>query len=219
MHYFPSRQVAGDLLAEKLIAKYRYEDCVVVALNDGAVLVGAQIAMHLHCSLTMLLTTPLRLQGESDVLAEIDHFGGVTYNRAISEGELDEIRSENFNYIEQQKLQKLFDMNRLLGDGGIISADMLRNRNVIVVSDGLVNSLELRALASYVKPIRIQKLVVATPFANIPAVDEMHIVADEIVCLNVIEDIISVDHYYEDNTLPPHDTIIRIIESIILNWK
>jgi predicted phosphoribosyltransferase len=219
MHYFPSRQVAGDLLAEKLVPKYRYEDCAVVALNDGSVLVGAQIAMHLHCSLTMLLTTPLQLQGESDVLAEIDHFGGITYNGALSEGELDDIKAENFSYIEQQKLQKIFEMNRLLGDGGIISVDMLRNRNVIIVSDGLVNSLELRAVAAYLKPIRIKNLVVATPFANVPAVDEMHIVADEIVCLNVLEDIISVDHYYEDNTLPPHDTIVRLIESIILNWK
>lgn len=219
MHYFPSRQVAGSLLADELEAKYRFEDCAVVALSDGAVVVGAQIAMRLHCVLTMLLTTPIKLQGESDVLAEIDHFGDLTYNDTYSAGQLEDLRAENFNYIEQQKLQKIFEMNRLLGQGGIISKDLLRGRNIIVVSDGLTNGLSLHAAADFLKPIRIQKLIMATPFASVSAVDQMHILADEVLCLNVWEDVISVDHYYEDNTLPSHEKIVQIIEDIILHWK
>jgi putative phosphoribosyl transferase len=218
MYYFPSRQVAGQLIANE-IKRYRYDDCAVIALSDGAVMVAAQIAAELHCLLSMLLTTPIRLQSEFDVLAEIDHFGGVTYNDMYSAGELEEIKSENFNYIEQQKLQKLFEMNRLLGQGGIISADLLRNRNVIVVSDGLSSGFSLHAAAEYLKPIKTKKLIMVTPFASVSAVDQMHILADEIVCLNVLEEVISVNHYYEDNQLPPHERIISIIEDIILNWK
>jgi predicted phosphoribosyltransferase len=219
MHYFPSRRVAGDLLAAELVPKYRYEDCAVLALSDGAVLVGAEIAAQLHCVLTMLLTSSIRLQGETDVVAEIDHMGDITYNNSLSAGQLEEIRTENFNYLEQQKLQKLFEMNRLLGEGGLISADLLKERTVIVVADGLTNGLSLHAVANYLKPIRLKKLVMVTPFANVAAVDQMHILADEIVCLNVIEDIISIDHYYEDNNMPPHDKIVQIIEDIILHWK
>ena len=58
-----------------------------------------------------------------------------------------------------------------------------------------------------------------SPFASVSAVDQMHILADEIVCLNVLEDIISIDHYYEENALPKHEEIIRILEGIVLNWK
>lgn len=219
MHYFPSRRVAGSLIADELEAKYRFEDCAVVALNDGAVVIGAQIAARLHCVLSMLLTAPIRLQSESDVLAEIDHFGEVTFNDMYSAGELEELKSENFNYIEQQKLQKIFEMNRLLGQGGIISRDLLRNRSVIVVSDGLLNGLSLHAAAEFLKPIKTKRVIMVTPFASIQAVDQMHILADEILCLNVLEDVISVDHYYEDNSLPKHEKIIEIIEDIILNWK
>jgi predicted phosphoribosyltransferase len=57
------------------------------------------------------------------------------------------------------------------------------------------------------------------PFASVQAVDQMHILADEIMCLNVLEDMISVDHYYEDNKLPDHEKIIKILEDIILHWK
>lgn len=220
MHYFPSRQVAGSLLADELEAKgYRYEDCAVLALNDGAVVVGAQVAMRLHCLLSLLLTAHIQLQGETDVLAEIDHFGDLTYNDMYSAGELEDIRTENFNYLEQQKLAKLFEMNKLLGQGGIVSKDLLRERIVIVVSDGLMNGLSLHAASEFLKPIKTKKVVMATPFASVQAVDQMHMLADEILCLNVMEDPLSVDHYYEDNTMPDHARIIQIIEDIILHWK
>lgn len=219
MHYFPSRQIAGDLIAEQLERRYRYEDCAVVALNDGAVIVGAQIAARLHCLISMLLTDSIRLVNEIDTLASIDHYGSVTYNGMYSAGELEELQSENFNYIEQQKLEKLFQMNRLLGQGGIISEELLRNRNIIVVSDGLTNGLSLQAASQYLKPIKTRKIIMVTPFASVNAVDQMHILADEIICLNVIEDIISVNHYYEDNAMPKHERIIAVLEDVVLNWR
>jgi len=218
MHYFPSRQVAGELIADQLM-KYRYEDCAVVALSDGGVMVGAQIAARLHCLLSMLLTADIKLLNETDVLAEIDHFGDVTYNDMYSAGELEAMQAENFNYIEQQKMQRLFEMNRLLGQGGVISADLLRNRNVIVVSDGLINGFSMHAAAQYLKPIKTKKVIMVTPFASVQAVDQLHILADELICLNVLEDVISIDHYYEENVLPKHERIVGIIEDIILHWQ
>jgi predicted phosphoribosyltransferase len=167
----------------------------------------------------MLLTSAIKLPNETDVLASIDHFGDVIYNDMYSPGELEEIKSENFNFIEQQKLKNLFDMNRLLGAGGIISANLLRNRNIIVVSDGLSNGFSMHAAAEFLKPIKTKKIIMVSPFASVSAVDQMHILADEIVCLNVLEDLISVNHYYEDNTLPEHEKVVQIIEEIILNWK
>lgn len=219
MYYFPSRAAAGDILAKELVPKYRYEDCAVVALSDGGVVVGAQIASQLHCVLTMLLTAPINLPQETAVLAEINQAGDVTYNDLYSAGELEEIQAEFFHYIEQQKLEKKFEMNRLLGAGGLIENDLLKERNVILVSDGLSSGLSLEAALDYLKPIRTKRIIVAVPFASVAAVDRMHILADEIHCLNVLEDIISIDHYYDTNDVPSHDQIIKIIEQIILNWK
>ncbi len=219
MHYFPSRQVAGDLIADALEAKYRYEDCAVIALSDGAVMVGAEIAKRLHCVLNMLLCSEITLPREYDAIASIDNFGGITYSELYSPGELEELQSEYFNYIEQQKLDKLFEMNHLLGDGGVLSPNQLRNRNVIVVSDGLNNGMSMLAASQFLKPIKVKRLIMVTPFASVPAVDQMHILADEIVCLNVLEDIISINHYYDNNKLPAHEEIVRILESIVLHWK
>jgi predicted phosphoribosyltransferase len=219
MHYFASRAAAGDLLADQLEPKYRYEDCAVVGLSDGGVVVGAQIAVRLHCVLTLLLSAPINLAGEPDAIATVNQEGTTTYDDRYSNGELEEIKAENFNYIEGQKLEKVFEMNRLLGDGGLISRNLLQGRNIILVSDGLASGMSLAAAVEFLKPVQFKRLIVATPFASVPAVDKMHILADEIVCLNVLEDMFPVEHYYESNSLPSHEKIVEVIEHIILHWK
>lgn len=218
-YYFPSRQAAGDLLADQLEETYRYEDCAVLALGDGSVVVGAEIAKRLHCVLNMLLCSSILLPREDIPVATIDNFGGVTYNTDYSPGQLEEVQSEYFNFLEQQKLQKLFEMNKLLGAGGVIEANQLRNRNIIIVSDGLNNGMSMHAAAEFLKPIKIKRMIMVTPFASVNAVDQMHIMADEIVCLNVLENVISIDHYYDDNKVPSHETIIRTLEDIVLHWQ
>lgn len=215
--YFKSRSEAGKLLAEKL-AHYRFENTAVVALSDGGVIVAAEIAMRLHCVLTMLLTEDVKLPGEHDPLAVINQEGGFTYNNMYSTGQLEEFTSEYHNYIEQEKRQKFHAINQLLGSGGLIRPDLLYGHNVILVSDGLNSGLSLDAATEFLKPIKTERLIVATPFASIPAVDRMHLLADEIVCLSVIENFMNTNHYYEDNTMPEHEELVKTIEKIVLNW-
>lgn len=219
MYYFPDRAAAGKLIADQLEHIYRYEDCAVVALSDGAVMVGAEIAKRLHCVINMLLIAPIQLPRESDVVASIDNYGGVTYNDMYSAGQLEELKTEYFHYIEQQKLEKLFEMNELLGQGGVLSTSQLRGRNVIIVSDGLKNGFSMHAAAEFLKTVKVSRLIMVTPFASVQAVDQMHILADELVCLNVIDDIVSIDHYYDRNTLPSHEAIVKTLEDIVLHWK
>ena len=73
--YFENRTEAGFKLAGELIEKYRYEDCAVVALNDGAVLVGEPIAAELHCVLTMLLIENIEIPGESLTIGGVSQAG------------------------------------------------------------------------------------------------------------------------------------------------
>jgi hypothetical protein len=53
----------------------------------------------------------------------------------------------------------------------------------------------------------------------VKAVDRMHILADEIFCLSVVEDYINTDHYYDAQDVPAHDRIVHTIERIVANWK
>lgn len=217
--YFQNRVAAGKTLAQQIATKYKGQDCAVIALSDGAVMVGAQIAMELHCVLTMLLTDAIKLPHEQTALAGINQDGSFTYNNFYSPGEIEEFVSEYHSFIEQEKMNKMQEMHRSEGKGGLIRKSLLQGHNVILVSDGLSNGFSLDLAAEYLKPIKTKRLIVATPLASVPAVDRMHILADEIYCLNVVEDFISTDHYYENQDVPSHDVIVKTVEQIVSHWK
>ncbi len=217
--YFESRAQAGQLLAAELADRYRYENCAVVALNDGGVEVGEQIASELHCILTMLLIEEIPIPGEDIDFGGVSQNGNFTYNSDFSTGEAEEYTGEFHGYLEEQKREAFQRMNRLLGEGGIIDNAMLRDHTVILVSDGLANVSSIDVALDFLKPIRLHRLVVATPLATVPVVDRLHIAADELHILDVKENFMGVDHYYEKNDVPSHEETIAKINQIILNWK
>jgi len=217
--YFESRAQAGQVLAQQLLEKYRYENCAVVALSDGAVLVGEQMAAALHCVLTLLLIEDIEVPGESMSFGGVSQTGGFTYNGMFSAGEIEEYASEFHGYLDEQKREKFQKINRLLGDGGILDNDLLRDHTVILVADGIDNGASIDVALDFLKPIRIQRLVIVTPVATVQAVDKLHIVADELHILDVKENFMGTDHYYTDNTIPSHEETIAKINQIVLNWR
>ena len=217
--YFESRVDAGNQLASRLLERYRYENCAVVALSDGAVLVGEEIASALHCVLTLLLIEDIQVPGESVSFGGVSETGGFTYNGMFSAGEVEEYASEFHGYLEEKKREAFQKINRLLGDGGLIDREMLLDRTVILVADGLDNGASIDVALDFLKPIRTERIVVATPVASVPAVDKLHMLADELHILDVKENFMGTDHYYTDNTIPSHEETIAKINQIVLNWR
>ena len=217
--YFASRTAAGKTLAEQIAKRYKDEQCAVVALSDGSVMVGAQIALKLHAVLSMLLVQPIELPREGTPIGGIAEDGSFAYNGLYSPGEVEELMAEYRGYIEQEKESRLSEMHRLLGGGGLIRKDLLQDRVVVLVSDGLSSGFSLDVAMEFLKPVRYKKLVIATPLASVRAVDRMHVLGDDIYCLNVLEDFMVVDHYYETRDVPSHEVIVKTIEQITQHWK
>ena len=217
--YFESRTEAGVKLANALFERYRYENCVVVSLSDGGVLIGEQIASSLHCILTLLLIEDIEIPGEGMSFGGVSESGNFTFNGMFSAGEIEEYASEYHGYLEEKKREAFQKINRLLGDGGLIDHEMLRDHTVILVSDGLDSGASLDVAADFLKPIRIKRLVVTAPVASVQAVDKLHMLADELHILDVKDNYISTDHYYTDNTVPSHEETVEKINKIVLNWR
>lgn len=215
--YFKNRADAGRELTKQLV-KYSAESLSVVALSEGAVIVGAQIAMELHSNLMLMLTENIRLPGETDAIAGMSSTGNFAYNNMFSPGQLEELVDEFHGYIEAQRLEKMHRLNILIGEGGEIHREYLRHHTVVLVSDGLSNGSSLDLATEFLKSVPLKKLIVATPLASVSAVDRMHLVGDEIVCLSVVENYMGTNHYYEDNTIPPVEDLFRVVQTISLNW-
>ncbi|MBC7581616.1 hypothetical protein H7097_01975 [Aeromicrobium sp.] len=218
--YFASRMQAGRMLASQLVEKYRYEDCAVIALNDGGVVIGAQIAMQLHSILMLLMSEEINLPREIEAIGAIAQDGSFTLNHSsYNDGELEELMSEYFGFMEMEKLKRIHELQHLIGAGGILKKERIRGRNIILVTDGIQSSFSLDIALMYLKPVAIEKIIVATPLASVNAVDILHVKADDLYCLSVIENYISTDHYYDTQDVPEHAKIVDTIEKIILNWQ
>lgn len=216
--YFSSRLEAGYKLALEL-ERYRYENTVVLALSDGAVQVGTQIASALHTPLLLLLlTADIEVPGEGTLFGTLNQSGRFTYNGSFSAGEIEAYYSEYHGYLEDQKREKMSMINQLLGAGGIVQEEMLREHNVIVVSDGLQHGTSLDAVADFLKPLSILNFVVAAPIASVGAVDRAHLLSDEIHILSVTDNYLDTDHYYDVNDVPSHEATIAMLNEIILEW-
>lgn len=216
--YYKSRADAGKILSDKL-KHHEKENIAVVALSEGAVIVGAQIARELHGNLSLLLTEEINLPGEPDAIGSITSSDTFTFNNKFSAGELEAFNAEYHSYIDEKRREGFHHLNVLLGNDGEIPRERLRHHTVILVSDGLVNGLSLDVAYDYLKRIAMKRLIIATPFATVRAIDRMHIIGDEICCLDVIDNFISINHYYDDNTVPKTADLFRVIKNISLSWS
>lgn len=216
--YFHSRAEAGEKLAKELMT-YRYENCAVVALSYDSLLVAEPVAASLHALLGLFLTEEVDIPGENLTVGTVDQAGGFLYNQGLSEGERDDYYGEFHGYIDEQKREKSEKINRLLADGGAITPDMLREHVVVMIADGLKDAGRLDSAVEFMKPIKIKRLIIATPIASVSAVDRMHILADELHCLGVTDNYLDTDHYYDENTKLTHDQAIEKVRNIVLNWR
>lgn len=216
--YFKSRAEAGQKLAEQIVPKYKGQPCAVVCLSDGGIMVGAQIATQLQSIITLLLTESIEIPHEGPV-AGIAQGGAFTYNHVYSPGEIDEFVSEYYRLIEQQKREKMHEMDRKAGRHPLIRKELLRGKNIFLVSDGLSNGFSLDIAMEFLKPINYKRLIIATPLASVRAVDRMHVLADEIVCLSVIENYMDTSHYYDVQDVPPHELVLETIQGIVKSWQ
>ncbi len=218
--YFESRSHAGAELAKMVYDAYRYENCAVVALSDGAVLVGEQIAWRLHCVLMLLLSEGIEIPGESIDFGAISQDGLLTVNSQFSEGQTQHYVNEFHGYLEEEKRRAYQRINRLLGDNGIVDQTMLKDRTVLLVSDGFSDNLSsLDVALNFLKSIRTERLIALAPVASVAAVDRLHVAVDELHILDIKDNFMGTDHYYNDNSLPSREDTITKINQIVLNWR
>lgn len=216
--YFKNRADAGVLLAEKL-KPHKGQHNTIIAVSDGSVVVAAPIAKLLQCPITLMTTKAIMLPGESQPVGYINQNGDFVYNKLLSEGQRDEMSGEYRTYIDQQKTEKFRQISALItGKGGIFDPKKLHGSNIILVSDGLSSGPLLDSILEYLKPIRIQKLIIALPIACITTVDRLHMYADELDVLSVAEFFMGTDHYYENNQLPDSEKINQALDAISRQW-
>ena len=216
--YFHDRAQAGKQLAN-LLMDYRWENCAVLALSPGGVIVGEQIARQLHCSLSLLVTSRITAPGEESlVIGAIDRTGIFTYNSMIAAGDMEEYMEDMRNYVEGEKLSRLYEMTSVVGEHGLADPAQLEGRNVIIVTDGVNNGISFDAALHFLKRIHIASTIGAIPVGPAEVIERLNHQLDRLYYLYIPDNFFRVSHYYTDEPQIGSDEVMERINNVVANW-
>lgn len=183
MHYprqqpiFENRYDAGRQLAAKL-TEYRKQPAIVLAIPNGGLPVGLQVALALEADLDMVISRkipiPLRPEGGFGAVADD---GAIMLNHEVlkglnlSEQQINYQVSKVRNDIQQRSL--LYRGNRLLS--------VITGKIAIITDDGLASGYTMMAAVESIRRRQPKEIVVAVPAASAQAVKQVEKTADRVV--------------------------------------
>jgi predicted phosphoribosyltransferase len=190
---FENRRDAGIQLAAKLL-EYEGQDTVVLAIPNGGVPVGLEVATVLKASFDMVIARkiPMPLNPEAGFGAVADD-GTIILNDelvkrlGLSAQQISFQVSEVRARISQRSL--LYHGERPLTS--------VTGKTVLIVDDGLASGFTMMAAAESVRRRRPREIVVAVPAASANAVSQVEEIADRVVtCVTAFTPRFAVADFY-----------------------
>ena len=178
---FNDRYDSGRQLAQRLIA-YQGQSVLVLAIPNGGVPVGLEIARTLDANLGVVIVRklPLPLNPEAGFGAMTDD-GSVIMNKELIKktgltpeqvnAQIDKVRND----IRQRSL--LYRKDKPLA--------LTRGKIVIIVDDGLASGFTMKAAIESVRRRQPEEVIVAVPVASDSAIEQIKPTADKIITVTV----------------------------------
>jgi putative phosphoribosyl transferase len=177
---YEDRHDAGRRLAERLLI-YRH-NAIVLAIPRGGVPVGYEVSKRLEVPLDLII--PRKLPIPSDPEAG---FGAIAPDGTIVLNErLVAYFGLSVQDIERISKEVLAEIRRRAGEyRGSRPFPDLKNKNVIVVDDGLASGYTMVAAVRAVRRERPKRVIVAVPCSPGSSVERLEKEADEVISLAV----------------------------------
>jgi putative phosphoribosyl transferase len=206
---YRDRAEAGRKLAEALAA-YRDRPCVVYALPRGGVPVAVEVARSLSAPLDLMLVRKIGAPFQPELALGAVSDGDapdIVVNEDIAR--LAQIDKAEISAIAAREVEEIKRRRALYLSGREpVSA---AGKVAILVDDGLATGATARAGLRSLRRQAPQQLVLAVPVAPTATVEDLKPEADEIVCLQAMDDFHAVGVYYLDFGQVPDAEVIRLL--------
>jgi predicted phosphoribosyltransferase len=205
---FPDRRTAGRVLAREL-ARFRWDDPVVLALPRGGVPVGYEIAAALRAPLDILLVRKIGAPRHSEfgIGAVVD---GAHPQRVI-DADAARMAGADDTYIEAETSRQLAEIERRRALYRPGDPEPLAGRTAIVVDDGIATGGTVRAALLALSGAGAARIVLAVPVAPREVIAEMVALCDRVVCLATPEPFGAVGRFYRDFTQTGDAEVVRLL--------
>ena len=205
---FRDRAEAGRQLAARLTTYANRDDVVVLALPRGGVPVAFEVARALHAPLDVFLVRKLGVPGHPELAMGAIAAGGV---RVLSEDLISELDVPR-PLVEQVSVREHVELDRrdrlYRGDRPFAS---LRDRAVIVIDDGLATGATVEAAIAALRGHHPARIIIAAPVGATATCARLKALADEVVCVQMLDQFYSVGMWYERFQQTTDEEVIALL--------
>ena len=189
------RKVAGQELADELVARIDLDDILILALPRGGVPVAYEIAVELDAPLDLMLVRKLGTPGHVELAMGAIASGGIRVlnedivsSLGISDEVIDRVAGE-----EEKELARREQVYR-----GKRPRPEIEGQQVMLVDDGIATGATMRAGIAALRQQNPRRIVIAVPVAPPDTIRILHNEADEVVCLAMPEPFMAIGNWYAD---------------------
>lgn len=208
MVYFSDRKDAGKQLASAL-TDFSFKEGMVLAIPRGGVVVGYEIASALNFKLDVIVPRKIGAPDNPELA-----IGAVTEDGTmILDDSLIMYLGVSNDYIYQESERQKQEIRRrqnFYRQG--VSEPEIKDKNVIVVDDGIATGYTMKAALASVRNRGAATLTVAIPVGPPSTIKELKYQADNIVCLYTPEYFQAIGQFYSDFSQTTDEEVIELLK-------
>ncbi len=214
LQQFSDRYQAGALLAGRLQEFKDRADVLVLALPRGGVVVGYEIARHLHVPLDVFVTRKLGFPGQPELaLGAVSETGSVILNPGLADKVPEEYLNREIR-LQKEEIERRIKVYR----GGARVRDPA-GKDIILVDDGLATGATARAAVEALKREKSKSLLVAVPVAPEDTAREFEELVDRFVCLLRDSSFYALGLYYQDFSQLSDEEVTELLRRAAVELK
>ncbi|HJX23994.1 MAG TPA: phosphoribosyltransferase [Candidatus Bathyarchaeia archaeon] len=194
MKLFANRIEAGRRLASAL-ADFISRDGIVLAIPRGGVAVGFEVALALGLPLDVIVPRKIGAPNNPELA-----IGAMTEDgTVILDDKLVSYLGVSEAYIKKESENQSLEIERRLRlYRGDVPRPNLKNRDVVIVDDGIATGSTMKAALASVRKSGAKRIVVAIPVGPPSTIRELEKEADRVVCLYTPESFSAIGEFYVD---------------------
>lgn len=207
---FEDRQQAGAELALALM-QYKEEDCLILAIPRGGVVVGYEVAKALNCKLDVIVPRKIGAPGQEELaIGAVASWGD---HESIIDQHTVKMLGVSEAYIKAEVERQVLEVNRrLLAYRGTTDPPDVAGRTVILVDDGIATGYTTRAAGIALHNLKAEKIILAVPVGPADSIESLRPYFDEIICLRTPTPFLAVGYWYRQFGQVSDEEVINILQ-------
>ncbi len=202
-----NRIEAGKQLAEKLFKLLRDEECIVLAIPRGGVVVGNEIEKKLGYNLDVVVSKKITPPSSPEYAIGAITFDGTTYVGPYWKQFSNEPNFENET--EKKKIEVKKRLNEYRGS----EKYQIKGKTVILVDDGVATGATVFVLLKWLSKLECKRIILAIPVIPSQTFEQMSSLVDNLIAIMIPQEFSAVGQFYREFDQVSDKEVLKILKN------